>query len=195
MEAEDGRSTGAFTVDSSTCSGRCGSPRSAAPRRRLRLDCDRGGLAPATIALILAVLHALFKTAVREELIDSNPATAVERPKILPRRWRILQPDEVGGWRRRSPTSRRAAVFMTLILTGVRRSELQGLRWRGRRPARGRAPGAAVEVGGGRASIALSPTLRDVLSEHYRTHRVQVRRRARVLPSDTREPVHGGGLR
>jgi hypothetical protein len=52
-------------------------------------------LSPASVARDLAVLHALFKTAKREELVESNPAEGAERPKIKRRRWRILEPAEV----------------------------------------------------------------------------------------------------
>ena len=85
--------------------------------------------APASIARDLAVLHALFKTALREELVDANPAEAAERPKIRQRRWRILEPAEVARGRKAFTDDQARAVFVTLILTGLRRSELQ-TRWR-----------------------------------------------------------------
>lgn len=50
---------------------------------------------PATIARDLALLHAIFQSAKREELVDSNPAEATERPKLPRQRWRILEPVEV----------------------------------------------------------------------------------------------------
>jgi integrase len=126
------------------------------------------GLAPATIARILAVLHALFKTAVREELIDSNPAAAVERPKILPRRWRILEPEEVRRVAQAFTDEQAAAVFMTLILTGIRRSELQALRWGDVDLLEGVLRVRRSKSEAGERAIALSPALRVVLSEHYR---------------------------
>jgi hypothetical protein len=48
-----------------------------------------------TISRDLAILHAIFDSAEREELIDSNPAKRVERPKLPRRRWRLLEPAEV----------------------------------------------------------------------------------------------------
>ena len=37
----------------------------------------------------------MLETARREELIDSNPAGGVERPKVERKRWRILEHAEV----------------------------------------------------------------------------------------------------
>ncbi len=62
-------------------------------------DQEGRAAAAAAIARDLSVLHAVFKTAVREELIDRNPAEAAERPKVIPRRWRILEPAEVAACR------------------------------------------------------------------------------------------------
>jgi integrase len=126
-----------------------------------------GGLAPATVGRILSVLHALFKTAVREELIDSNPAEGVERPKVQPRRWRILEPDEVRRVAQAFTNEQDRAVFMTLILTGVRRSELQALRWGDVDLLEGVLRVRRSKSEAGERAIALSPTLREVLSGHY----------------------------
>src|SRR5262249_15368681 len=60
------------------------------PHKRLRRP-----LTAKTIELHLSVLYDVFKSAVRDELIDNNPAAAVERPKVQRRRWRILEPEEV----------------------------------------------------------------------------------------------------
>jgi hypothetical protein len=45
--------------------------------------------APATVVRDVSVLHAIFTSAKREELVDSNPAERAERPKAPRRRWRI----------------------------------------------------------------------------------------------------------
>jgi hypothetical protein len=41
------------------------------------------------------LLHAIFRTAQREELVDRNPAAGAERPKLPRRKWRISEPVEV----------------------------------------------------------------------------------------------------
>ncbi len=48
-----------------------------------------------TIGRDLAILHAIFDSAEREELIESNPARRIERPKMKRTRWRLLEPAEV----------------------------------------------------------------------------------------------------
>ena len=124
--------------------------------------------AAASIVRDLAVLHALFKTALREELVDSNPAEAAERPKITQRRWRILEPVEVARVAKAFTDDQARAVFVTLILTGLRRSELQALRWRDVDLLEGVLRVRRSKSEAGERSIALSPALREVLAEQYR---------------------------
>jgi integrase len=78
----------------------------------------------------VGLLHAIFKTAIKEELVDSNPAAGAERPKLPRRQWRILEPVEVARVSKAFTDEQAKTVFLTLVLTGIRRSELQALRWR-----------------------------------------------------------------
>ncbi len=86
-------------------------------------------LKPGTVNLHLSVLGALLRSAVREELIESSPAAATERPKVGRRRWRILSPSEAARLAREFGDERMRVVFLTLVLTGLRRHELRNLRW------------------------------------------------------------------
>lgn len=86
--------------------------------------------AASTVNLDITVLQDVLKTAKREELIDSNPAEGVERPKIERRRWRILEPVEVQRVYKAFTNEQARTMFLTLALTGLRRFELQALRWR-----------------------------------------------------------------
>jgi len=86
--------------------------------------------APATVNLDVNVLVDVFHSAMREELVDRNPAKLAERPKVPRRNWRILGPAEAGRVAAAFMDSQARAVFLTLILTGLRRHELQALRWR-----------------------------------------------------------------
>ena len=83
-----------------------------------------------TVGRDISVLHSILKTAKREELIDSNPAEGAERPKRPRRQWRILQPVEVGRVLRAFADEQARTMFLTLIVTGVRKGELRSLRWR-----------------------------------------------------------------
>jgi integrase len=83
-----------------------------------------------TVHLHLNVMHDVYKSAIAEELVDANPVAGVERPKIPRKRWRILEPREVPRVSKAFTDVRARRVFLTLVLTGLRRSELVGLRWR-----------------------------------------------------------------
>jgi len=87
-------------------------------------------LGAATVNRDVSILHDVLKTAKREELIESNPAEGAERPKVPRRRWRILKPVEIGRVAKAFNDPQARVVFLTLVLTGLRRSELQALRWR-----------------------------------------------------------------
>jgi integrase len=88
------------------------------------------GFAPATVNRDASVLHDVLKAAVREELIDSNPAAGAERPRVRQKRWRILKPAEVARVARAFTDEQARVAFLVLVLCGLRRSELQALRWR-----------------------------------------------------------------
>jgi integrase len=122
---------------------------------------------PSTVSRDLAILHAIFDSAEREELIDSNPATRVERPKQPRRRWRILEPREVPRVSRAFSDDRARRVFLTLALTGLRRFELQALRWRDVNMVEGTLRVVRSKSEEGERLLALPPTLVDELADHY----------------------------
>jgi integrase len=100
---------------------------------------------------------------------DTSPrAAGAERPKVVQKRWRILQPAEVARVSKAFTDVQARAVFLTLILTGLRRSELQALRWRDVDLLEGVLRVRRSKSEAGERSIALSPMLRDVISERYR---------------------------
>ena len=121
-----------------------------------------------TIRLQLSVLHDIFKTARVEELVESNPVEGAEKPKPKRRRWRILEPVEVGRVLRAFEDEQARTIFLTLMLTGVRRFELQALRWRDvdlvERVLRIR----VSKTEEGERSIALSPALVEALMQRLR---------------------------
>jgi len=90
----------------------------------------KAGFAPATVNRDVSILHDILKVAVREELIDSNPAAGAERLRIRQKRWRILQPAEVALVARSFTDEQARAVFLVLVLCGLGCHELRGLRWK-----------------------------------------------------------------
>jgi integrase len=119
------------------------------------------------VNLMLNVLHDVMKTAVVEEIITTNPVVGVERPKVIRQRWRILEPHEVPRVSKAFTDSRARRVFLTLVLTGVRRMELIGLRWRHVNLVEGTLRVAESKSEEGERLIALPATLLEELMQHY----------------------------
>jgi integrase len=86
-------------------------------------------LGPQTVNQHVSVLQGILDAAVREELIEVNPAARAPRPKVGRRQWRVLEPTEVQAVLRELDGQART-VFLTAALTGLRRHELENLRWR-----------------------------------------------------------------
>ena len=120
-----------------------------------------------TVSRDLAILHAILDSAEREELIDSNPAKRVERPRQPRNRWRLLEPAEVPAVCKAFSDARARRVFLTLALTGLRRFELQGLRWGHVNLLDGTLRVVESKSEEGERLVALPPTLVRELSDHY----------------------------
>lgn len=128
-------------------------------------------LGASTVGRDVDLLHAIFLTAKREELVETNPAEGVERPRLPRRRWRILQPGEVGRVSRAFTDDRMRLVFLTLILTGLRRHELRNLRWADVDLLEGVLRVRESKTEEGERSIAVPPTLADALRGHWQGSR------------------------
>jgi integrase len=101
-------------------------PRQLAAHRDQQLE----RYSPTTVNYDLSILYDLFKTAMREELVDRNPVELVERAKSAPCKWDIMSPTEVERVTRGFSNERARLVFLTINLCGLRRIELCNLRWR-----------------------------------------------------------------
>ena len=115
------------------------------------------------------MLSAIFKTALREELVDRNPVEAAERPRLPRFRPAILEPVEVGRVARAFTDDLPRVVFLTLVLTGLRRSELQRLCWRDVDLVENVLRVRDSESEDGIRSIALAPTLAEALWQRRRS--------------------------
>ena len=71
---------------------------------------------------LLNVASSIVKSAIGEELVDATPVASVQRPKVIRRRWRILEPREVPRVSKPFSDDRARRVFLTFALTGLRRS-------------------------------------------------------------------------
>jgi integrase len=124
--------------------------------------------APATVGVDVSILHAIFVSAQREELVETNPAARAERPKVQQKRWRILEPAEVARVERAFTDEQDRVVFLTLVQLGLRRSELQRLRWADVDLLDGVLRVVVSKSESGERSIAIPSRLRDELTAHYR---------------------------
>ena len=123
------------------------------------------------VNLLLNVTHAIYKKALGEEFVQANPVVGVERPKVQRRRWRVLEPVEVARVLKAFEDERAKSIFMTLTLTGLRRFELQGLRWKHVNLLEATLRVEESKTEEGERMIALSPALGDALAAHCATTR------------------------
>ncbi len=100
--------------------------------------------------------------------MQANPAALVERPRIPRRNWRILEPGEVARIAKAFTDEQARVAFLTLVLTGIRRSEFQALRWRDVDLLEGVLRVRDSKTEDGIRSIALSSRLADELRAHWR---------------------------
>jgi integrase len=89
----------------------------------------RAGLSPRSIRKYHVLLHNIFRRAVRDRVIASNPCTDTELPKAVSKPTRILSPAEFDQLLNALP-ARHRVMALVAIETGMRWGELVGLRVR-----------------------------------------------------------------
>jgi integrase len=124
--------------------------------------------APATVSRDLTVLHSVFDWAIANELLDRNPAGGVPHPRNRQRRGHALRPETVQLLARSFATGADRAIFLTLVLTGIRRNELRSLRWRHVDLIENVLKVEDSKTETGERSIAISPLLAEELWQHRR---------------------------
>lgn len=113
-----------------------------------------GGLSPATVKRVHAVLHRAFRDAVRWELIDRNPAASADPPKLRAAHqveFSTWSAAELGRFLEIARDDPLYVLWLLLASTGMRRGEALGLRW------------CDVDLGRGQAAIRQT-----VVSHNYR---------------------------
>jgi integrase len=93
---------------------------------REKLDCE---LSPRTVQYIHVTLHKALKQAVMDGLIPRNIADAVKAPQAHKIEVTPLTPAEVKVLLSAASGDRLETLYITAIHTGLRRSELLGLKW------------------------------------------------------------------
>ena len=91
---------------------------------------DKGGLAPRTVRLMHGVLKQALSQAVRWEILNRNPADAVDPPKI---EWKPVQTYDLAQTADVIEAFRDRPLFIPVLLAvlcGLRRGEICALRWK-----------------------------------------------------------------
>lgn len=126
-------------------------------------------MAAASVSRDLSILHAIFDWALALELVDRNPTRGVARPLVRQRKGHALRPEDVQALARSFTNEQDRVAFLTLVLTGVRRAELQALRWSHVDLIENRLRVVDSKTETGVRSIAVPPGLAEALWQHRRT--------------------------
>jgi integrase len=126
------------------------------------------GYAAASVSRDMSILHSLLAWAVVTERIDRNVATGVPHPRAARRKGNALSPQEVQALTRAFKDEQDRLVFLSLVLTGVRRAELQALRWQDVDLIENRVRVVDSKTELGSRSIAVPPMLAERLWQHRR---------------------------
>ena len=138
----------------------------------------KAGLSPKTVSNHVVILKEMFKHAVRWGYLRSSPAEHVERPRSSHREMDFLNPQEVRAFLQASRESypERYSLFLTAVMTGMRRGELLAMKWQNVDWNRGqyfvkeslyRQSFQEPKSERSRRSINLSPTVLDVLEAGF----------------------------
>jgi integrase len=136
-------------------------------------------LSPASVRRIYGTLRGALNTAVKKKLLAYNPALSVELPATEPSKARVWDAEQAGRFLDYVRDDRLYALYLLVVMAGLRRGEVVGLRWEDVRFDTGylRVAQQVVEVGGqlyvgppktkaGERMVALDPDTVAVLKAH-----------------------------
>jgi integrase len=134
------------------------------------------GMQPSTISVTLMPLRAIYGRALSRGEVALNPTSGLRLPAIRSRRDRVADPDEAAALIAALPAGDRA-LWATAFYAGLRRGELQALRWEDVNVAAGTIDverswdehGRVMVLPksrGGRRRVPIPAVLRDHLVEH-----------------------------
>jgi integrase len=183
--------------------------------QRLYADRLAAGLSPTSVRHVHGVLHRALDQAVRWGIVGRNVTEAVDPPRRITPEAKTWNAQQVATVLAAAGDDDLEALWRLALLTGMRRGELIGLRWRDLDLDRGilavrrtlsRGHGSALIAGepktaSGRRQIALPASAVDVLRRH-RVRQLEVRLAAGpvyddrdlVFAGDTGAPLHPNSL-
>jgi integrase len=86
------------------------------------------GLGPSSVRNTLMPLRVIFRRAMRRGIVGANPVSGVELDAVRGKRDRIATPEEAAALIAALPVGDRP-IWATAVYAGLRRGELQALRW------------------------------------------------------------------
>jgi integrase len=92
-------------------------------------DLIEAGLGPRTLEYTYKILKAAFESATKLRLISENPSDSVPAPKKIKPIKQSYTKVEARDYLRAATGLRLEALFLLVLTTGIRRSEVLGLRW------------------------------------------------------------------
>jgi len=92
-------------------------------------ELSKAGRGAVTVRRIMTLLQTILNSAVRAELIGANPAQGADRPKLDKDPVNPWEPEQARIFLDRCAQHRLGPLFEIVILTGLRRGEITGLRW------------------------------------------------------------------
>jgi integrase len=159
-----------------------------APGGDRRTTVKQQGLSEASLGATHAVLRSALQWAVKTRLIPSNPADDIDRPKRGQPQLACWTADQLTAFLRHAEDDRLFPLWRLAALSGMRRSELLGLRWEAvdfdastisvvtRRVRVGNAmiEGTGTKTTAGRRRIDIDPATMLVMKK-WRTHQTEER--------------------
>ena len=134
---------------------------------------DGQGLSPKSVLRYHQMLHAAMHQAVRWQLLVRNPLDAVEPPRSRRRELLALPASDVSRLLEAADARGIGSLVRTAVLTGLRRGELLGLRWRD------------VDLDGGVAHVQQVAQRIDGQGMVFREPKTRLSRRALALSPET----------
>ena len=92
-------------------------------------ELSKAGLSGRTIAHFVAVIHNALNQAVRSKLLTVNPATEVKKPRVIPPEVVVWDSQTIKRFLEVGVGAPYFDAYRLILYTGLRRSEICGLRW------------------------------------------------------------------
>jgi integrase len=97
--------------------------------QNLYTDILKDGAGPRTVEVVHSVLHNAMAQAVKLGILARNPTDATTPPRVETKEMKFYDETQVGELQLAAMNSRNAAIYHLAIATGMRMSELLGLKW------------------------------------------------------------------